>query len=450
MTPADDQARGLPTVSADAPDRRSAAERFLRAARLCRIHDLERLLAVSELLREIGELIHALQKERGASSVYLGSNGTSFARQLEERVVHSQTLERVVRERLEQVHVPRDLLSSGAQFYTRLAFALYALDGLPGLRGQIAGLALAPLDAVKAFTDLIRDLLAVVFEAADVTPDPAISRALAALFNIVQGKEFAGQERATAGTAFASGHFGDTDRRRLHYLIAMQERSFHLCAEFADIDQAMACRSVLMGPGMEAVERMRRIALDETWDGLTPAVAAETWFEETTRRIDAIKGLEDRLTVDLRRLCATKLTEAQADLDTVGRNGPEAAVPVAMVVIDPDLADAGPENALGIYALDGVNPKLTRSILDVVHSQSRQIRDVSTQLQSAKVALAERKTIDRAKGVLMSSRGLSEENAYKLMRKVAMNQNKRILDVAEAILSTADILRGPGPAGGGS
>lgn len=92
--------------------------------------------------------------------------------------------------------------------------------------------------------------------------------------------------------------------------------------------------------------------------------------------------------------------------------------------------------------LDGASRKLMRSILDVVQAQSRQIQDANFQFESARIALAERKTIDRAKGVLMSSRGLSEENAYKLMRKVAMNQNKRIVDGAEAILSTADISRG--------
>lgn len=425
--------------------RPGAAERFLRAARLCRIQDLERLLSVSALLKEIGELIHALQKERGASSVYLGSNGTAFVARLAERVAESRALEQIVRARLETIQGPPDRLRSGAQFYSRLAIALYALDGLPGLRRQILGLALAPLDAIKAFTDLIRDLLAVVFEAADVTPDPVISRALAALFNLIQGKEFAGQERATVGTAFARGHFSDMDRRQLRSLIAMQERSFYLFAEFADIDQAVACRAVLAGPSTDLVEQMRRFALDETREGLVPKSVAETWFDETTRRIDALKGLEDQLTADLTGLCAAKLTEARADLDTVGPLGPETVMPVALLVMASGRADTDAETALGFYTLEGISPKLTRSILDVVQSQSRQIQDVSTQLETARTALAERKTIDRAKGVLMASRSLSEENAYKLMRKVAMNQNKRIVDVAEAILSTADILHGLTP-----
>ena len=57
-----------------------------------------------------------------------------------------------------------------------------------------------------------------------------------------------------------------------------------------------------------------------------------------------------------------------------------------------------------------------RSILDVVEAQSRRIEDINSQLESARVALAERKTIDRAKGILMHSRRLNEKDAYTLLR----------------------------------
>lgn len=443
MTPRDDMPDGVAAERADACQ--GAAARFLRAARLCRIRDLERLLSVSKLLKDLGELIHALQRERGASSVYVGSNGAAFAGKLDARVQECRRLERTVRDRLETMHVPHELLSSGAQFYNRLAIALFALDGLPGLRAQVAGLTLAPLDVVKAFTDLIGDLLAVIFEAADVTPDPVISRALAALFNIIQGKEFAGQERATAGMAFARGHFSDADRRRLRHLMGQQERAFQLFGEFADIDQAIACRAILTAAGTETVERLRHLALTEGRDGALPPDTAEVWMEAATRRIDALKGLETRLAADLRDLCGARLAEARAALDKADAGGPEAVMPVAMVVMETDLAGGGAETLPGVYALDGINPRMMRSILDVVQSQSRRIKDVSTQLETARVALAERKIIDRAKEVLMNSRGLTAEASYKLMRKAAMNQNKRIVDVAEAIMSTADILRGLTP-----
>jgi AmiR/NasT family two-component response regulator len=82
-----------------------------------------------------------------------------------------------------------------------------------------------------------------------------------------------------------------------------------------------------------------------------------------------------------------------------------------------------------------------RSILDVVDAQSRRIDDINSQLESARLALTERKVIERAKGMLMRSRRLSEKDAYTLLRQTAMSQNKRIFEVAEAIISMADIFK---------
>ncbi len=81
-----------------------------------------------------------------------------------------------------------------------------------------------------------------------------------------------------------------------------------------------------------------------------------------------------------------------------------------------------------------------RPILAVLQAQSRRIQEVSSELESARNALTERKIIERAKGLLMKTRGLSEEQAYAQIREAAMNQNKRIIEIAESILSMAEIL----------
>ncbi|MBP2298985.1 nitrate regulatory protein [Azospirillum picis] len=445
----------------------TAAARFLRAATLCRIRDVEQLLAVGALVGDLCALIHALQKERGASSIYLGSGGSRFAEDRVMRAAESQALETVLRGRLDLVDERLGRLGSGAQFYNRVAIALHAMDGLPALRRQVASLALVPQDSVKSFTDVIGHLLAVVFEAADIAADPEISQALVALFNLVQGKEFAGQERATAGAGFSRGRFDGAEHARLLHLIAAQNRAFRIVAEFADPAHDAALRAALADAVVAEVERMRGVALGEdSRDGGLPGVTAEGWFDAATRRMDLMKSVEDRLTADLRGLCEAKLAQAradleqadleqadleQADLEQAAAAGPDAVLPVAMVLamqlIDADPAapqDAGqPGNHVsGLYASDGLRPKLMRSVLDVVQAQSQRLRDVSLELETAKAALNERKVIDRAKGLLMSTRNLSEEEAYKLIRKTAMNQNKRIVEVAEAILSMSDILRG--------
>lgn len=70
------------------------------------------------------------------------------------------------------------------------------------------------------------------------------------------------------------------------------------------------------------------------------------------------------------------------------------------------------------------------------------LQDMQTEIDKARATLKERKTIERAKGVLMNYRQLGEGEAYKLIRQTAMNQNRRMLDVAEAILATVDLLPG--------
>lgn len=428
----------------------TSAERFLRAARLCRIRDLEQLSIVSELVKDIGGLIHALQKERGASSIVLGSHGTRFADRLAQRVLECRDLERVVRTRLEHVDERLDRMSSGARFYSRVALALHALDSLAGLRRQIATLALVPQDSVKAFTEIIGHLLAVVFEAADIAAEPAISRALVAFVNFMQAKEFAGQERATAGAAFSRGLVDAGEHRRLVDLIGSQERAFRIFAEFADPAHVSRCHAVLTSPDAVEVERMRKVALTGGRVGELGGITGETWFEQATRRIDAMKTVEDALAADLNRLCADTLAEARVDLTRAAPPGvatlsaaTEAGMPVALLVMESDPALAGPGggDGPGYYTLDGIRPKLMRSVVDLVQAQSRRLQDMSSQLESARTALNERKVIDRAKGLLMTSRGLSEEAAYTLMRKTAMNQNKRIIEVAETVLTMADILK---------
>ena len=126
---------------ADASQTDTLAARFLRSAQLCRARDLKLLSILSGLVKGISELIHALQKERGASSIYLGSGGAQFADRLAARAAESRGLEVGVRSHLEHMDEKLEPVSCSARFYTRVAFAFRALDSLPGTREQVSALA---------------------------------------------------------------------------------------------------------------------------------------------------------------------------------------------------------------------------------------------------------------------------------------------------------------------
>ncbi len=435
----------------DATPAEMPAARFLRSAQLCRARDLNQLSILSDLVKGISELIHALQRERGASSIYLGSNGAQFADRLVECVAVSRGLEERVRDRLERVGEQLDPMSCSARFYTRVAFAFHALDSLPGVRDQVSTPALfAPQDSVKAFTDVIALLLAVGFEAADIAADPQTSRALIALVNFAQGKEYAGQERATVGAALSGGRIDAADRRHVQRLQAAQAAAFKIFAEFGDPPHVAAFLKMSDSAESAQYAQMRASALDDSSDcgptnsGGGPAnVTAGAWYQATTRRIDAMRAIEDCLAADLGGLCAAKLAVAKDGtklVDPIELNAFRVTAPLAMLVADVDTPVdlLGMAGGVGLYAMGDGLPKPMRSILDVVDAQSRRIDDISSQLDSARVALIERKTIERAKGILMQSRRLSEKDAYVLLRQTAMSQNKRMFDIAQAVIGNAD------------
>jgi hypothetical protein len=306
----------------------------------------------------------------------------------------------------------------------------------------VRSLAFAPQDAVKAFTDVIAALLAVGFEAADIAADPDTSRALIALVYFAQGKEYAGQERAVAGAAWSRGHFDVQDHERLERLEAAQQRAFQVFARFADAPHVEGYTRVDTSGNTAELKRLRAAALDDAAGPDPPSVSAADWYEVSTRRIDDLKGIEDAVAADIERLCAAKLTQVQAaqmqaappHLDSA--HDEPGSAPLALLITDL----ASPD---GLFGLEGGADLPLHSIIDVVQAQSRRIDDISAQLESARQALVERKAIERAKGLLMHTRRLSEKDAYTLIRHTAMNQNKRLIEVAEAILSMADLLKAP-------
>ena len=79
-------------------------------------------------------------------------------------------------------------------------------------------------------------------------------------------------------------------------------------------------------------------------------------------------------------------------------------------------------------------------VLELVQDQSQRLQAMRDELESVRSTLNERKLVERAKGLLMAHRQLSEGDAHKLLRQTAMNQNRRLVEVAEAVLATADLL----------
>jgi response regulator NasT len=116
--------------------------------------------------------------------------------------------------------------------------------------------------------------------------------------------------------------------------------------------------------------------------------------------------------------------------------------PIAMFVDRSDQAsiEAAVEAGVSAYVVDGLRKERVKSILDMAISRFNAFSRMARELEEARTELENRKVIDRAKGILMKSRGLSEEAAYALMRKTAMNQNRKIAEIAQSLVTAAGLL----------
>ena len=97
------------------------------------------------------------------------------------------------------------------------------------------------------------------------------------------------------------------------------------------------------------------------------------------------------------------------------------------------------EAGISAYIVRGLSSERVKPIIDVAVARFEKIRALHDELGQVRTILAERKIIERAKGILMQQRGCSEDEAYRLLRKSAMNRNRRIVDVARNIIDVGEL-----------
>lgn len=410
----------MPPISRSRP---SAAEYLVSATR-AEVTALQQLLRMTRLVVAISALVHALQRERGASSIYTGSSGQQFRCQrdnliggTDEELVHFELA-------LAELEAGGPLVA-GTRVLSHLAFVLHHLDELPAVRDRTAALELELESARKFYSELIHSLLAVVFEAAEIATEPAVARALVALSYFMQGKELAGQERALGGTLLATGGGQTDEAEQMSILREGQAHCFDIFTDAADPASLAAWQRLNAGPEAREVERLRGGLLQSG-----PAVTGtwqdcEHWFSACTRRIDTMKSIEDALELRVKQVSEFRLAVAREQL---ARDQRQLA---GQGAVERPLAGVESRRHQG-----GAEPVLSRSVLDLLSSQNQRLQRMQAELERAQSALEERKVIDRAKALLINQHRMTESQAHALLRRTAMNQNRRLEEVARALIET--------------
>jgi two-component system, response regulator / RNA-binding antiterminator len=117
--------------------------------------------------------------------------------------------------------------------------------------------------------------------------------------------------------------------------------------------------------------------------------------------------------------------------------------PIAMFVdqSDESAIEAAVEAGVSAYVVDGLRQERVKPIVDMAISRFNAYSRMARELEEVRGELENRKLVERAKGILMRSRGLSEEEAYALLRRTAMNQNRKISEIAQSLIMAAGLLK---------
>jgi hypothetical protein len=377
-------------------------------------HALNFLFSAAEIVRLLQKVVHAIQLERGASVLYLTSRGSvAFGIKIQAYRNEFERQEGLFKARLDkELDAPFNLPSG---VYLRLASVLQGLEGLASLRKSVDKQGIQPLEAIQGFSQIIHSIFNYVFELAEQAPEAEIARAMLALFNLMQAKEAAGQERAIGVALLGAGEARINLCEVLNAKIEQQSNAFSVFKLFATESQLAKLVHLKSKPYRQALETWRQ---GFRFHKQADFEKAEAWFDLMTQRIDGFQSLEDELTSYLQLVSAKRLKQgvqqANQRCDSIERV----------------LADQQLDINENMTKLQGAS----KILLERFQAQSKQLMDMEAELVVAKQALLDRRFIERAKSMLILQKGLTEEQAHQFLQAQAMKTGQRLVDVAQLIL----------------
>ena len=245
------------------------------------LRDMNTTVMASATAQKLSQLITTLQRERGASGVFLGSGGKSMG----DRMVQMR------RDSSAAVEVVRGLSTSGN---ANLDDVLRALDQLPDMRGQVDKLSINSTESGARYTQIIQVLTGYTHSLEASVNNATIVYALGALNQFIEMKERAGRERVVLGLVFSQGHFDEALLSRFSrnlgefgaYYDAFRRKA--PAASLAQFDTQM------QQPAAVEVGKLQRLAFEVPM-GQALGIKPEAWFETSTQRIDLMSQVEEAL-----------------------------------------------------------------------------------------------------------------------------------------------------------
>jgi len=264
------------------------------------LRGMESTVAASRTAQSLSHLITLLQRERGASGVFIGSRGSNMAERLVQLREDSDTALDAVR-------------GLPAAKHADIAPLLAALDTLGNLRGQVDALSIGSVDSASRYTELIKTLTGYTQLLESRVSDTAVVHALGALNQFIELKERAGRERVILGLAFSQDHVDAT-------LLSRFSRNLGEFSAYVDGFQRKAPPAILsqfqqnlQSTASSDVARLQRLVADAPL-GQPLGIKPEAWFETATRRIDQMGEIEQALADNVAMLALEARSDANQAL----------------------------------------------------------------------------------------------------------------------------------------
>ncbi|MBI1195574.1 MAG: ANTAR domain-containing protein [Gammaproteobacteria bacterium] len=193
----------------------------------------------------------------------------------------------------------------------------------------------------------------------------------------------------------------------------------------------MALRVMLIDQNRGRVAILEQALLDNGYE----VVARSSVEEDLLQRIAQVAP--DVIIVDME----SPDRDTLESMRSISRDQPR---PIVMFAEKSDRISIGEAVKAGVsaYVVDGMSPGRLNAIMEVAIARFREFQALRNELEETKSRLEDRKLIDKAKGILMKQKGMSEDEAYKVLRKMAMDRNIKIGEAARNVIIVADLLVG--------
>ncbi|MDU8497617.1 methyl-accepting chemotaxis protein [Pseudomonas syringae] len=262
--------------------------------------DMRRAVTATSAAQKLSNVVTTIQRERGASGVFLGSGGKSMQDKLKSfRQETDQAMGEMRAQSTEGVPGPEKVNS--------------ALDDLIALRLKVDALAINNTESGTRFTEIIKTLIGFTYSMEASIEDPEILRALSSLNQFVDMKERAGRERVLLGLAFNQNRFDAALLSRFSRNLGEFSGYFEAFQRWSPEAFKTRLNDVLQQPGSLEVARLQRLGFD-TPLGDPLNIKPEDWFNLSTNRIDLMAKVEAELGQTVVGLANNARSSAQSSL----------------------------------------------------------------------------------------------------------------------------------------